>query len=166
LLAVVVIIAVLAGLALATAKYATHRANVTKARAEIAALENAIESYKSDTGMYPTSFVARYKANIAGSNWNQDGAAFSNSWTLYQQLAGGSKVYFQFKPEQVRQLFGMTYIVDPWGRAYNYYTYCCPNPPTQKVNQATFDLWSYGPDGASVINLTDTRNRDDITNYR
>ncbi len=53
MLVVLVIIMVLAGIIVGAAKYARTKAARSRAQAEIAAIETALESYKSDYGAYP-----------------------------------------------------------------------------------------------------------------
>jgi type II secretory pathway pseudopilin PulG len=55
LLIVMAIIIVLAGLILATSGYVQDKGKRSRAEAEIAAMSAALESYKADNGVYPTS---------------------------------------------------------------------------------------------------------------
>jgi len=144
LLTVIVIIAILAGLIVAASKYAATKAATSRARAEIAAMETALESFKTDNGYYPNTGTIR-------NNWT------INSSVLYTTLAGGPKPYFHFKAEQLHVWSGnVTNIMDPFGHAYNYYQ---TNDSASVTNVVTFDLWSYGPDGVDST-------PDDITNWR
>jgi len=149
LLTVIVIIAILAGLIIAGSKYALTKGATSRTRAEIASMETALESFKSDNGYYPATDPTAPRAS-----------ANTNSPTVYTALAGGSKPYFTFKPDQLRVTGTspntVTNIVDPFGSLYNYY--CNPGKLDQ-TNRVTFDLWSDGPDDQS-----DTA--DDITNWR
>src|SRR5271170_4348492 len=52
LLAVLIIIAILAGLIVGAGKYALTKGATSRAQAEIAAMENALEHYKTDNGYY------------------------------------------------------------------------------------------------------------------
>lgn len=147
LLVVIVIIAILAALTLGVAKHAwTSQAN-SRARSEIAAMENGLERYKNDNGIYPRSTTTRLDAVDNGTN-------------LYNALVAGPnnpKTYFTFKPNQIRAVSTTaTNIIDPFGVPYNYY--CNPGAADQ-TNATSFDLWSNGAD-----NQSDTA--DDIVNWR
>ena len=113
LLVVVAIIAILAALTLSTLGYVNKKGAESRARSEVAALSAAIESYKLDTGAYP-----------------------SNVSTLYTNLcppaaASSAKVYFEPTPGILATNGGAVQFTDPWGTAYNY------------SNAITyFDLWS------------------------
>ena len=99
LLVVVAIIAILAALTLSTLGYVNKRGAESRARSEIAALSAAIESFKIDTGSYP-----------------------SNATTLYTNLcppASGAKVYFEPTPGMATN----NQFIDPWGSAYRYSNY-------------------------------------------
>jgi general secretion pathway protein G len=154
MLVVLVIIVILAALTVGAAKYALTRAAAARAQSEIAAMENALEHYKSDNGRYPASTLTRNSFSPGFPTATEIG----NSVNLYAALSGK---YFTFKSDQTRvdPISGNRYVIDPFGNPYNYY---CPPPPTAGLvwsNQATFDLWSYGPDGRN-----DTA--DDIVNWR
>lgn len=135
LLAVIAIICILAALIVGASRYAWQKAATSRAQSEIAAMENALENYKNDNGAYPFSTINR--SDFSDNNTN-----------LYSSLAGGSKIYFNFQSSQLSVQAGgtATNVLDPFGKPYNYF-----NPPPGstdiKNNQATFDLWSYGPSG-------------------
>jgi type II secretion system protein G len=124
LLVVVAIIAILAGLTLSTMGYVNRKAAESRARAEVAALSTAIDSYKLDFGAYP-----------------------SNSPTvLYQELTGQgsinkSKVFIEPPAGMVTN----SKFVDPWGADYQYTT----NPT---VNVGFFDLWSTAGTSTAATN--------------
>ena len=163
LLAVIAIIAVLAALTVGAAKYAATKSASSRAKAEIVVMENALEQYKQDKGYYPLS--TEYRDN-----------ATTNSILLYTALTAGSRQYFEFKKNQVRDggnnitvtitcptsTYTLTVtnvaIIDPFGHPYNYFQNCGGGG---RINQATFDLWSYGPNGTNDDGVTD-----DITNWQ
>ncbi len=121
LLVVIAIIAILAGLTLSTLGYVNRKGAESRARAEVAALSAAIESYKIDFGAYP-----------------------SNQTVLYQELTGNanavnkSKVYFEPTPNITTNMTNGPFI-DPWGNPYRYQTNSSIVP---MVNVGFFDLWS------------------------
>jgi len=189
LLAVVAIIAILAGLVLGGSVYAKRKAMMSTTKAQLVTLENAIEAYKNDIGMYPTSSLVR----PSGSWFVKDDNAFplppstvsgcntiatnvQNNFLLYQQLTGTGKTYYTIKSNQLitaaqnwflssNALFatGEILIADPYGTPWAYY--CALPVQAAQINQATFDLWSYGADKISTGNVGDVTQLDDITNY-
>ena len=142
ILVVLVIILILAALTIGATKYALTRACTSRAQGEIATIEAALESYKTDVGVYPPSTSNR-------------GSMTENSGSLYTALTTGGKKYFTFRPDQIKVTGGITNIIDSFGIPYDYYR---DSSGTQS-NPATFDLWSFGPD-----QLNDTG--DDIVNWR
>ena len=153
IMVVLFIIMILSGLIVGGAKYALTKAARSRAEAEIAAMENALENYKIDNGVYPTT--------PPGRPTDANGPAYANSPTLHKALAGGPgypKTYLTFKPNQIQVISpAETNVVDPFGKPYNYY---CTQPlQPDQMNSVTFDLWSYGPDNADST-------PDDITNWK
>jgi|ERR1017187_948609 general secretion pathway protein G len=149
ILVVIVILTILVGIVVGAAKYAITKGQTSRAQAEIATMEDALERYKSDNGAYPSSDIGSTTRALAVNN------AVNDSISLYVALTT-PKSYMTFKPNQLKTVGGVTYIVDPFGLPYNYY--CHPSAGDQK-NPVTFDLWSYGPD-----NTSDTG--DDLTNWK
>ncbi len=151
LLTVLVIIMILVGIIVGASKSMQIKGGSTRAQAEIAAIETALENYKNDNGAYPPSTVVL-------NNPSQ------NSILLYYALAGGTKTYMSFKPTEMRANLttffvtipllangnSLTYtnvmLVDPFGYPYNYYNPCNAGGAN---NQVSFDLWSNGPSGAN-----------------
>ncbi len=188
LLAVVAIIAILAGLVLGGSVYAKRKAMMSTTKAQLVTLENAIEAYKNDIGMYPTSGVVRatnawFGADNMNPFYGVDGATIKsnaatyplvqNNFLLYQQLTGASKSYYTIKSNQLITVAqnwylgpnpaypaGEILIADPYGTPWGYY--CTIPVQAAQINQATFDLWSYGADKTST---GDVSALDDITNF-
>ena len=178
LMAVILIIAVLAGAMIAVAKYANRQMCIGRAKAQIAALSTALEAYKADMGYYPASTIVRF----SGSG----NAELSNSWFLYRSLTQPKRYYtasqldigigsiVNVTTNQVSvPVLTVTYFKDPWGRPWNYYR---PDPPQSpnlitsnvtgawpvgpfqagfaiggQMNPLSFDLFSFGPDGCTYI---------------
>lgn len=99
LMVVMAIIAVLAGLTLSTLGYVNKKGAESRARAEVAALSAAIDSFKLDKGSYPPNVTSLY-TNLCPS-------------------AAGAKVYFEATPGMVTN----NRFIDPWGEFYNYVNY-------------------------------------------
>jgi general secretion pathway protein G len=142
IMVVIVIITILVGIVIGAAKYAMIKAATSRAQAEVASMETALESYKSDNGIYPITPLGRPV--------NDFPLGYANSYILYTALAGGPgnpKTYMTFKPNQIQRISAtQTNIVDPFGHLYNYY--CRPGDAAQQ-NPTSFDLWSYGPRGVN-----------------
>jgi general secretion pathway protein G len=138
LLGVIVIIGILVGMIVGISHWAQLKSAITRTRAEIAAMEAALVAYHADHGQFPTG----------------DGSTNSSA-VVHQALAGGARVYYQFRPNQLRLTGTTTNILDPFGVAYRY--------RTGGNNMSSFDLWSYGPDGRSS---NPAEQQDDITNWK
>lgn len=179
LLTVMAVIAILAGLILATSGYVQRKAATSRAEGEIAALSAACESYKADNGTYPmasgtTDAVYAFKAgSSAGADYDPSKPVYLNSSRyLYGQLSGdttysanrqitaGAKSYFQFKPTMLLPAGGngaVTAIADPFGNSYGYstaYAAWVENGSQGQQNgyNPTFDLWSTG--GTTTISTS------------
>ncbi len=154
LLIVMAIIIVLAGLILATANYVQKKGYRSRAEAEIAALSAALENYKADNGIYPSSAETNaLKPNTMGDPTN---ANYTNaSLALYKSISGDAdndanriseaKSYFSFKPNQLgptSQTSAVLYIKDPFGNSYGYSTVKASAPTGPDGYNPTFDLWS------------------------
>jgi len=113
LMVVVAVIAILAGLTLATLGNVNRKGAESRARSEVAALAAAIDAYRLEFGAYP-----------------------SNQTVLYGELTGQgtvntNKIYF----EPTAGIATNNQFVDPWGSAYNYAT-------NATYNVGFFDLWT------------------------
>jgi prepilin-type N-terminal cleavage/methylation domain-containing protein len=168
LLTVIAIIAILAALTLAAAEAVMAHAARARTTNEIQAISTALESYKNDNGIYPAADTFPggtndYSADDVGTTTNYEGG----SMLLYQALSGktnyadvpvaGIKAYLNFKIGQLVNTTagsGNTYIQDPFGYSYGYYT---GDVPVAAAGQTTltqqfppvngtglFDLWSTG----------------------
>jgi prepilin-type N-terminal cleavage/methylation domain-containing protein len=159
LLIVIAIIAVLAGLVLATAGYVQKNGRRSRAEAEIAAMSAALENYKADNGAYPSDAVTN-NFEVTTPNISDYEAP---SLKLYDYLSGDTdhdripeaKGYFPFKPNQlspVEQTKAVTSVRDPFGNPYAYSTMKASNSSLNGHNP-TFDLWSVG-DGTAGTDET------------
>jgi prepilin-type N-terminal cleavage/methylation domain-containing protein len=171
LLTVMAIIAILAALTLAAGSGVWQKAARSRAAGEIQAISTALESYKTDNGIYPPSDGTLLLTNSAAASYfstTLDGTSTAyqtNSQILYQALSGqtnyndtpvaGSKSYMAFKIGQLGNNSaaagttgaGSTYIRDPWNYSYGYSTGTTNNAPTPSYpynGSGFFDLWSTG----------------------
>jgi prepilin-type N-terminal cleavage/methylation domain-containing protein len=162
LLVVIAIIAILAALTLAAAEAVMAKGARSRASAEIQGITAALESYKADNGIYASadtfpSGTNEYAKDDVVATTNYEGG----SMLLFQALCGktnfsdlpvaGTKVYLPLKANQVANAItgaGPSYIQDPWGNSYGYYTGDTPvngaqqDPPYNGTG--FFDLWSTG----------------------
>jgi len=147
LLVVIAIITILAGLTIAVLSQANQTSGAHRARGEIAALETALEAYKTENGDYPrcnntdTLDASRNDSTnsvvISGGVPSLSGSA---SMTLYVNLSGdktrlgtknpNERVYFTFKSNMLypRVPAGETRsspiqaVIDPFRNVYGYST--------------------------------------------
>lgn len=168
LLAVVLVLLILTAIGFGVAGYVQKKMAIATTTSQIAAIEAALESYKSDWGYYPPT--SPYRISGLG-NWE-----VTNNAVLYRALYGQRKRYLSFPQSQVHvSYFGTGYggterstltatnLFDVWGMPFNYY--CSPTTPYSlsnsnrgftmggQVNVATFDLFSYGRDHATLADL-------------
>lgn len=118
LLVVVTVIALLASLTLSAVSGVNQKANRDRTRAEIAAISNALEQYKSINDTYPA----------AGSS---NTVPFADSGATIRPFYIANKVETNATGQ----------LLDPYGKAYKYEI-----PGTR--NPASFDVWSTGKSSA------------------
>ena len=137
LLVVIAILGILASLVAAGAQAARRKGSVTKARATIAALETAVSMYYGDLGEYPKTgnenLVKALEEDPGNADWNGP--------------------YMEFKKDEIKD----GKLVDPWGKPYEYVSV---NGGSPEHRSKSFDISSYGPNGAA-----DGEEGDDIGNW-
>lgn len=121
LLVVIAIIGLLAGLIMTSTQAARRKASINKAKAEVAALESALEMYQQDMGEYPQGDLKQAITALTVDNESQD-------WY---------GPYIEFKRDQ---LDSNGLFIDPWGTPYYYKAPAEFNP-----NKDKYDLYSFGP---------------------
>jgi len=168
LMAVVLVILVLAAIAFGVTGYVKRRVAISVAKAQIATLEAALETYKSDWGYYPRTGPGRISLNSSCEG--------SNTWVLYRALSGAAgRKYMTFPASMLRSNYQLPALIsgtittacisisDPWGKFYNYFN----SPSTAytniqnnnyagytlggQMNVSSYDLFSYGPDSATFV---------------
>lgn len=169
LLTVMAIISILATFMIFAATGAWTKAKRSRAAGEIQGMSAALESYKTDNGIYPvgntTAGTASALTGPPGGAYPLDpslvgGAYQISSEALYQALSGqayytatpaaGIKSYFPFKINQIGNPNGpLSYIQDPWNYSYGYSTGSPSSPPAAADpapynGKGLFDLWSTG----------------------
>ena len=159
LLAVMLVIVLLTAITIGITGYVQRKMAISTAKTTIAAMEIALEAYKSDWGYYPPTSAIRISVNLVAEG--------SNNLVLYRALFGanGGRKYLSLPPSMLRSNTLIPRanagapvavgIFDPWGTPYNYYN----SPSTLyanidtnwykgyttggQVNISTYDLWSY-----------------------
>jgi general secretion pathway protein G len=121
LLVVITVIALLAGLTLAAVGGVNQKANRDTTKAEIAAISNALEQYKSVNDSYPA----------AGGNGTVPFSSSGNA--TIQPFFIANKISTNASGQ----------LTDPYGNAYQYST-----NRTGMKNPASFDVWSTGKSSA------------------
>ena len=140
LLAVVMVIALLAGIVLSVSNYVQKRVAISTAKTQIVSIGAALEMYKADWGYYPATTPIRISPT---GFWES-----TNNWIMYRALSGvgGGKQYLKFPASQLRlnpagisnpltavvnYNGGLTNVCDPWGTPYNYFN--SPSTPWSNV---------------------------------
>jgi general secretion pathway protein G len=118
LLAVIAVIVVVASLTLGTLGYVNRKGAEGRAKAEVAALAAAIDSFHLEHGTYPAP------------------EALFNELTG-QGTVNTGKVYFEPRATMIDTNSQPMRFMDPWGSPYNYRT-------NNLRNVGFFDLWSTG----------------------
>lgn len=154
MLTVVVIIIILAGLVISTAGFIQKKAARERAKAEIAAMEAALESYRADNGIYPDNTDVAKGAKVLYQALTGDGddalvASGGVASAGMSKWGDKGKTYFEFDLKKQVNTNNWT-VIDPWGAPYFYAT------GTNRFNPATFDLFSTG--GKGIITDTNSTN--------
>jgi type II secretory pathway pseudopilin PulG len=154
LLIVVAIVLALAGLILATSGYVQTKGRRSRAEAEIAAISAALENYKADNGIYPSSTDTKNLDPATATPGNYKTASSYLYSTLSGDEDGDSTTP---SPANAKNYFGAalkpnmlgpsppgpnTYLRDPFGNSYGYSTAKADNPGGTIGYNPTFDLWS------------------------
>jgi len=171
LLTVMAIILILAGLILSAASGVMEKAKRTRAQNEIQGMSAALEGYKTDNGIYPST-------NVATSFGMQNSTLLTNSAAaLYfsTTLDGTSSQYQQTSQVLYLGLTGQTNftdtpaagakaVKDPWGYSYGYSVGSATSAPINGVG--FFDLWSTGGNLAAKVAATPTLTNSWISNWQ
>jgi type II secretion system protein G len=141
LLVVLGVIAVLSGLVLGIGRYAAESGKAARARAELAALSTALESYKLASGDYPrTNLPDHLLQALIGRRGPDDQAV--NGPPLIEPAR------FSTAASLDPYLNNAAVLLDPWEQPYRY-AFKSQTPWTNP----SFVLWSAGPDGKDTTTL-------------
>lgn len=159
ILTVIAIIAVLAGITLGAARGVKQRAAMAQAKAELAVLSTALESYKRQYGDYPRTGTAANDPVGSAATEDAPGILFNalagkrgpvetrvemdgKTWVDFGRLVAQEPANL---PEHGSKAQLANAFVDPWGRRYLYFY----NPSTT-WKAVGYVLYSVGPDGAQA----------------
>jgi type II secretory pathway pseudopilin PulG len=168
MLVVLFVVMILLGLMVGVMGYLNTRAHESRATAEIRVLRAALGAYKLDNGFFPAN-MASYTTSSSTLDYTNNAGA--NSQVLYRALFWNpdrgigiaKRAYYTFRVNQLKTdvpgaALSGCWVVDPWGRPYNYDSQSAWPNPRKNVD---FDLWSAGKDGLTDRG-TATYNSDDI----
>lgn len=153
LLAVIAIIAILTGIVIGVGRRATESGKIARAKAELAALSVALESYKRQYGDYPrTSDEATLLQSLIGK-LSPTGAALSSIGRTHIEAARFA-VALESAPDTTVDPFTYTAATlrDPWGQSYHY----AYNTRANGWQSPSFLLVSAGPDEKLTLPLPGT----------
>jgi prepilin-type N-terminal cleavage/methylation domain-containing protein len=165
LLTVIAIIAILAAITFGVVKGVNERAALGQAKAELASLSQALETYKLQYGDYPqTKIPADFLQSLVGKK-GPTGAPMTQ-----KVLIEVSKFSLSTANGDPLTTATLT-LMDPWGRNYLYYYYTVGTSPN--ITRRGYVLFSPGPDGTFTAptetgptggdaKLTDSKNIDNI----
>ena len=144
IMVVVAIIAILVGMVLGTAGYATRKSDHSKAVADMEKIKNGLEEYRLQYGRYPDNTDTNDATALSTALWKTPQADQIKPFLIMKGWNNPAIAY------DVR---------DPWGNPYRYYYDVDGNPYYAKQNNSKFgyDLWSDGPDMVDMA--------DDIDNW-
>ena len=148
LLTVVAIIAVLVGIVIGVGRRASESGKASRARAELAVIGTALESYRRAYGDYPqTDDEPRLLQSLLGK-LTPVGAAITGrpvletaQFAIALPGAPTASVDPALNPGAV--------LLDPWGRSYVYIY----KVPASGWSNSSFVLYSIGPDGTDASTL-------------
>lgn len=151
LLAVITIIAILAGMVIGGGRRASEAGKIARAKAELAALGAALESYKRNYGDYPrilsdslATDTGSGQALYAALNGQRGPQLVSANFTVRQRVLLEKPRFTLAQPAAADD--AVNTLLDPWGNPYRY----AYNPGTAWKN-SSFVLLSAGPDGNATL---------------
>lgn len=167
LLAVIAIIAVLTSIVIGVGRRASEAGRVARAKAELAALSAALESYKRQYGDYPrTNDSALLLQSLIGK-FGPTGTALNPAGRAQLETAKLS-IALASAPDAPLDPFTSTsaVLLDPWQQPYVYIY----KTPLSGWTNPSFVLYSIGPDGADspallsggFINVAPAANADNL----
>ena len=185
ILTTMAILIILAGLSLGSFSFATKIAKKRSTKAQITAIEVALDQYKTEWGFYPQCYD--YDTNIDGF---PDSMALNEKWwdsigsaPYWIDSNGDGEINSSDTPIEKDLIdnheLGLTEdpvykYVDVYGNPFYYQGPSSSPINANMMNPEKFDLWSIGPDGMhgdsgsipSDAQKVDANDSDDITNWK
>jgi len=170
LLTVITIIVILAGMTVGALGWVQRKAAADKARAQLALLQNGLEQYFADTGIYPEANdrngLAMYYA-LFGDGVGADGIKdTADDGPIDGKPDEGATVYVpDLDPNantgmvEVGSNGRPTKVIDPFGNSWEYIG---GDRFKSRRNNPDFDIYSKGPNGSGSATRPDG---DDIKNW-
>ncbi|SDS61313.1 prepilin-type N-terminal cleavage/methylation domain-containing protein [Opitutus sp. GAS368] len=147
LLAVITLIAILAGIVIGVGRRASEAGKTARAKAELAALSAALETYKRIYGDYPrilsdslSTDTASGQALYAALNGQRGPQLGATDFPAQQRVLLEKSRFTLTSPTAADN--AVNAVLDPWGNPYRY----AYNPGASWKN-SSFVLLSAGPDG-------------------
>ena len=166
LLTVIAIIAILSAICFGVVKGVKERSSIGQAKAEVAVIAQALETYKLQYGDYPQTIVPSVMLQSLIGKMGPTGVAITQ-----KALLDISKFSLSNPTGDPFTDTSLT-MVDPWGNSYQYYYYTVSTG--SNITKRSFLLFSQGPDGTftaptslsgttgGTIDNTDAKNSDNI----
>ena len=129
IMVVVAIIAILVGMVLGTAGYATRKSDHSKAVADMEKIKNGLEEYRLQYGRYPDNTDLDKSNALSIHLWKNPQK--NDNLKPFLVMKGWNNPDWEYG------------VMDPWGNPYHYL-----DGPNANNNKSKFgyDLWSDGPD--------------------
>lgn len=151
LLAVITIIAILVGIVIGVGRRASEAGKTARAKAELAALGAALETYKRTYGDYPRvspdslgTDTGSGQALYAALNGQRGPQPASANFPMRQRVLLEKSRFALAHPAAADD--AVNALLDPWGNPYRY----AYNPGAAWRN-SSFVLLSAGPDGSATL---------------
>lgn len=152
LLVVIAIIAILAGLLLAVINSALTRADIARARSQIADIVNAIKNFYGEYNLWPVSDNGQADRSLTG----EDQARVIAMLRATDTTINGKKIVFLDVPADALSSDATPQYLDPWGNPYvvtmdtDFDNNCeltsvGPGSPSDTLSGRQIAVWSWGP---------------------
>lgn len=150
LLTVIAIVAVLSGIVIGVGRRASETGKIARAKAELAALSVALESYKRQFGDYPRTDDNAILVQSLIGKLGPTGSTLATASRTHLEAAKFT-LALESAPTTPLDPFATSTatLLDPWGQSYRYVY----RVPASDWTNHSFVLYSIGPDGADAPTL-------------
>ncbi len=135
LVTVIVIIAVLSGIAVGAGRHAMETGRIARAKAELATLAIALAAYQRVYGDYPRTDATAFLLQALLGKCSPVGTPMADRPLI-------DRTHFMVLDDRDPSSDPTAQLIDPWGQPYRY-AYRSQSPWTN----SSYVLWSVGPDG-------------------